>query len=40
MFGYTERLVGRGRRGPQMVYSPLAGPFRLAGLVAVGLLVA
>jgi len=52
MFGYTERLGGahslahsrvrsrRGRRGPQLVYSPLAGPVRLAGLVAVGLLVA
>ena len=44
MFGYTARLGGgvpnRGRRGPQLVYSPLAGPFLLAGLVAVGLLVA
>jgi len=44
MFGYTERLAGshyrRGRRGPQLVYPPLAGPFLLAGLVAVGLLVA
>jgi uncharacterized membrane protein len=38
MFGYTERLGGRGRRG--WVYPPMAGPFLLAGLVAVGLLVA
>jgi uncharacterized membrane protein len=40
MFAYTERVGGRGRRGPQLIYSPLAGPFLLAGLVAVGLLVA
>jgi uncharacterized membrane protein len=38
MYGYPERLGGRGRRG--WVYPPLAGPFLLAGLVAVGLLVA
>ena len=44
MFGYTERLGGRasggGRRGPQMVYWPVARPFLLAGLVAVALVVA
>lgn len=44
MFGYTERLGGahsrRGRRAPQLVHSPQAGPFLLAGLVAVGLLIA
>ncbi len=43
MVGYTERLRGRGhrgRQGAQIVYPPLAGPFLLAGLVAVGLLVA
>ena len=37
---YTQRLGGRSRRGPQLVYPPLAGRFMLAGLVAVGLLVA
>ncbi len=51
MFGDTGRLGGRaawdgrhdgssGRRGRQMLYWPLAGPFLLAGLVAVALLVA
>ncbi len=40
MVGYTERLGGRGRRGTRMVYPPLTRPFLLAGLVAVGLLVA
>jgi uncharacterized membrane protein len=44
MFGYTERLGGRAaareRQRPQMIYPPLAGPFLLAGLVAVGLLIA
>jgi uncharacterized membrane protein len=44
MVGYTERLGGRaqggGRRGPQMVYWPVARPFLLAGLVAVALVVA
>ena len=44
MFGYTERLGGGvtngGRRGRRVVSSPPAGPFLLAGLVAVGLLVA
>ncbi len=50
MFGDTGRLGGRaawdgrhdgsGSRGRQMFYWPLAGPFLLAGLVAVALLVA
>ena len=44
MFGSTERLGGGaargGRRRPPTVYFPLARPFLLAGLVAVGLLVA
>ena len=52
MFGYTGRLglrAARDRGGPrrafgrprqQVFYSPVAGPFRLAGLVAVALLVA
>jgi uncharacterized membrane protein len=46
MFGHTERLGlraagdDRGRRPRQLLYWPLGGPFLLAGLVAVTLLVA
>jgi uncharacterized membrane protein len=48
MFGYTERLgdahspghFRRGHRGSRLAYSPQARPLLLAGLIAVGLLVA